>query len=327
MKYRLPLISIFGVLGGIVVAGRCKAKVATTVLPPNHQELTINGGGLRRNCVVHVPTAYDKAKPIPLVIMLHGFGGTGANAVRETGWSAKADAETFIIAYPDATRPDTTKPQSFRDNPQAWNSGSEGRFYAEQHNIDDVAFIKSLIDRLKADYNIDTRRIFVTGFSNGASMAIRIGAELSDRIAAVGVGAGTCLTEKVKLTHGVSLCYITGTADTLNPLEGGRMKNALGKEDQKNPPKPPVRVSIERWIAAIGCPKTPTQDETKNGVRTRRYGLGRDNSEIVFITVEGLGHIWAGGVNLLPEFLVGKPTNKLKATDVLWDFFKMHPAK
>ena len=56
------------------------------------------------------------------------------------------------------------------------------------------------------------------------------------------------------------------------------------------------------------------------------YGPGRDGAEVVFITIEGLGHIWAGGVNLLPEFIVGKPTDKFKATDSIWDFFKAHPA-
>ncbi|MEO6753546.1 MAG: plasmid partitioning protein, partial [Chthoniobacteraceae bacterium] len=66
--------------------------------------------------------------------------------------------------------------------------------------------------------------------------------------------------------------------------------------------------------------------DTKNGVHTRRYGPGRDGVEIAFITIEGLGHNWAGGVSQAPEYMVGKNTDKLKATDVVWDFFVNHPA-
>ena len=101
---------------------------------------------------------------------------------------------------------------------------------------------------------------------------------------------------------------------------------AFGGGDKGGKPKPAVRVTIEKWAKALGCPEAPTKDETTNGVRTRRYGPGRDGAEVVFITIEGLGHIWAGGVNLVPEFMVGRPTDKLKATDVIWDFFRTHPA-
>jgi polyhydroxybutyrate depolymerase len=61
-------------------------------------------------------------------------------------------------------------------------------------------------------------------------------------------------------------------------------------------------------------------------VRTTRYGVYSATNELVVITVEGLGHVWAGGQNLLPEFVVGKPTDKLRATDVIWEFFRAHPA-
>jgi polyhydroxybutyrate depolymerase len=325
MNYRLPILSLTAILCAVVVVGNLKAEAATKELPPAHQELTISSGGLDRHCLIHLPPAYDKAKPLPLVIMLHGMGGTGANAVREMGWSAKADLETFIVVYPDATRPDPTQVPSIRSNPQAWNDGS-GRFHSAERNIDDVAFIRALLDRLAADYSIDRHRIFVAGFSNGASMALRIGAELSDRVAAIAPGAGACWTETVKPTRGISLCYITGTSDTLNPLDGGFPKMAFGGGDKGGKPKPAVRTTVEKWSKALGCPESPTKDETTNGVRTRRYGPGRDGAEIVFITIEGLGHIWAGGVNLVPEFMVGKPTDKLKATDVVWDFFRAHPA-
>lgn len=326
MKFRLPLIFAAAVLCGVVIASRQKARAATRSLPPAHQELTIRSGGLDRHCLIHLPPAYDNTKPLPLVMVLHGMGGTGAGAVREMGWSAEADLENFIVAYPDASRPDATLPPSLKNNPQAWNDGS-GRFHAGEHNIDDVAFIRALLERLTADYRVDRRRIFVTGFSNGASMAFRIGAELSDRVAAIAPVAGACWTETVKPIRGVSVFYITGTSDPLNPLDGGFPKMAFGGGDKGGRPKPAVLETIGKWAKALDCPESPAKDETTHGVRTRRYGPGRNGAEIAFITVEGLGHIWAGGVNLLPEFMVGKPTDKIKATDVIWDFFRAHPTR
>jgi polyhydroxybutyrate depolymerase len=128
----------------------------------------------------------------------------------------------------------------------------------------------------------------------------------------------------VKPARGISLCYLTGTADSLNPLEGGFPRLALGGRNQGGKPKAPVLTMIKKWVKALGCPEVPAQDNSKNGVRTRRYGPGRDGAEVMFITIEGLGHIWAGGKNLVPGFLVGKPTDKLKATDVIWNFFRTH---
>ncbi|MGL4621997.1 MAG: alpha/beta hydrolase family esterase [Chroococcidiopsis sp.] len=289
----------------------------------DHLELTIRTDSLDRDCLVHLPTTYDQANPLPLVIMLHGMGSTAINVVRETGWSDKADTESFIVAYPEATRPDSSQPPSFRYNPPAWNDGS-GRFHAAERNIDDVNFIRKLLDHLMANYSIDRRRIFVAGFSNGASMAFRIGAELADRVAAIAPNAGACWVKIVKPARGVSLCYITGTADPLNPLHGGFPKLAFGELNQGGKPKASAQVTISQWTKALGCPEAPLRNDLTNGVHTRLYGPGRDGAEVIFITIEGLGHIWAGGENLIPEFLVGKPTDKLNATDVIWDFFRKH---
>jgi polyhydroxybutyrate depolymerase len=253
--------------------------------------------------------------------MLHGGGGTAENAVKETGWSTKADTAGFLVAYPNATPPDPSKPAKFRGNPQTWNDAS-GRFEKDGGEPDDVAFIGAMIDDIATKTSLDPHRIFVTGFSNGASMAFAVGAGLSERIAAIAPVAGACWLTGLKLKRGVSLCYITGTADPLNPIPGGPVKFGLGGRD-----KPPVLDSVIKWIEAVGAKVDPADDSEANGVRTRRYGPGNDGAEVVFITIDGQGHIWPGGVNLLPEFIVGKATDKLKAVDVIWEFFEKHPLK
>lgn len=325
MKHKhLWLLLLVAIVSGVFLTAKVRAQRAQGV-PPGHEQLTLTVGGLERRCLIHLPAGYDQSKPVPLLIVFHGAGGTAINAKNETGWSAKADIDRFIVAYPEGVRPDVAKPPSFRNNMQSWNEGS-GRFYSAEQKIDDVAFIRAVIEKLSADYAIDQRRIFATGFSNGASMAFRVGAELADRIAAVAPHSGACWSETVKPARGISLCYLTGTADTLNPLDGGFPKLALGGKDQGGKPKPPVIDSILKWARELGCSEKPSQDDTRNGVRTRHFGPGRDGAEVMLITIEGLGHNWAGGVSQAPEFLVGKNTAKLKATDAIWDFFTKHPA-
>jgi len=326
MKYRLSAIPVLVALCFSLWTTTCAVFAKSDRLPKGHEKLTINMDGRDREYLLYVPSKYDKSKAVPLVIMLHGLGGTALNSQQETGWSAKAEQETFLVAYPEATRPEATSPPSLRNNPQAWNDGS-GRFHLVERKIDDVAFLSSVIDQIGTDYNIDSKRIYCAGFSNGASMAFRVGAKMSDRVAAIAPSAGACWIENLRLTHGISLCYITGTADTLNPVEGGFPVLAIGGKDQGGQKKPPIEVTIDKWAKALECGEMLNYDKTRNGVHTRRYGPGRDGAEVEFTTVEGLGHHWAGGQSQAPEWLVGKNTKKLKATDEVWEFFLAHPRR
>ena len=297
---------------------------ASPRIRPGDHNLTIHVGERERRYTVHVPPGYDGRKAVPVVVMLHGGGGTGRAAATETGWGAKADQAGFLAVFPEALARDPAKPSSFAGNPQLWNDGSE-RFYTGQKAPDDVAFLNAMLDDVRARFSVDRARIFVTGFSNGASMTFRIGAEASKRIAAIAPVAGACWIEPGKLERPVPMCYITGTADPLNLIDGGVPKLAFGGSDKiRSKPKPPVRDSIQKWAKAVGCPETPARASEASGVRTETYGPGRDGAEVVYITVEGLGHTWAGGKSLLPEFMVGKRSDKIKATDVIWDFFQKH---
>ena len=282
-------------------------------------------GELDRRYTVHAPLGYDRTTPMPVVIMLHGGGGTGKAAAFETGWATKSDEAGFLAVFPDAMPPDPARPSHFSRNPQLWNDGSD-RFYTGQKAPDDVGFINLMLDDLLAKFTVDQRRVFVTGFSNGASMSFRIGAELSKRIAAISPVAGALWLEPLTLERPVPMVYVTGTADPLNLIEGGVPRLATGGSDKvRAKAKPPVRDSILKWSKSLGCPATSRVTSDANGVRTEIYGPCREDAEVVYISVEGLGHTWAGGKSLLPEFMVGKRSDKIKATDVIWDFFQKHP--
>ena len=289
-------------------------------LGPGNHFLTLKLGTLNRRYLVHIPPGYTGKKPMPVVIMFHGGGGRAETALWDTGWGAKADKEGFLAVFPEGTPPDPTLPGNFNDNPQTWNDGSRRPTVgAAQRGVEDVKFTSGMLDDLKRRFNVDARRIYATGFSNGASMSFRLARELSSEFAAMAPVAGVDWLSEKKPTRPVPLLYITGTADPLNPIEGGEIHIGAKSFGQK----PPSKEMIDKWVELHKCLKKPRVRSDENGVKTVAYD--QDGADVVvFCTIDGHGHHWPGGRVVLPAALAGENTAKLKATDVIWEFFSKH---
>ncbi len=314
-------------------AGRVEARhgnpagtVPGTPLGPGDHALVLRVGDLDRRYVVHVPPGGEGSRPMPVVIMFHGGGGTARGAMRETDWALKADREGFLAVFPEALPPDPARASRFRGNAQVWNDGS-GRAHAGRRKTPDAAFVNAMLDDLATRFDVDSRRLYATGFSNGASMAFRVGIELSTRIAAVAPVAGALWIREARLERPVSLFYITGDADPLNPLEGGTPRLAMGlaSREMTAVPKPPVREHVATWARLLGCQAEPEAVTPVPGVTTTVYRDGRDGSEVRFTVIKDHGHVWPGGRSLLPESWVGKSSDAFGATDAIWAFFESHP--
>lgn len=297
--------------------------VSTQALPPGDYASVVKVGGMARNYTVHVPRGFDGARALPVLLMFHGGGGSAKGAIDETSWGKKADEKGFFAVFPEGLTGDPERPASFLQNPQHWNDGS-GRGQGGRKQFDDVGFANAVIDDMLARFGVDPKRIYVTGFSNGASMTFRVGAELSRRIAAIAPVSGHLWLDEVHLDAPVPLLYIIGTKDPLNPIEGGDARQPWGRRSQR---KPPVRESLQRWARASGCGEEIKVVSEEDGVRTARVGGCKNGAEIVFVTVAGLGHVWPGGKNHLPEALVGPPSDKLDATTLIWSFLEKHRKK
>jgi len=282
------------------------------------EELAIEHRGLRRRYLLHVPAGHDHALPTPVVFMLHGAGGTAEIAARATRLSAFADPEGFIAIYPEAVRREPGRPARFLTNPPIWNDGS-GRGFAGRQNVDDVGFIRAVLNQIDSQHEVDHARVFVAGFSNGGSMAFRLGIELADRIAAIAVVAGPLITDQFTLTRPVPLIYVAGTSDPLNPERGGAIRDPWGGTDEK----PPVRSWPQRWASALGSKSSGEMVSQSGGVTTRIYPGGA--AEVIFHMVDGAGHVWPGGDGVLSERIAGPSTDRLDATAVVWAFFRGHP--
>lgn len=274
-------------------------------------------GGIERSYTLHVPpSAADQ--PMPLVVMCHGAGGSAEMSERATGWSRKGAECEFLVAYPEATRPDPTRPPTFLRNPQIWRSGAAANETGPRG--DDVAFLDALLDEIAAGYPVDPRRVYLCGFSNGASFALVAAARLSTRFAAVAAVAGKLWRSDLRMERPLPLLYMTGDADPLNPIEGGSIDSPWGGTIEH----PPIRILIDTWTRSIGCDTKPVRREDGDAVAIDHYGSGGEGATVVVYIVHGCGHVWPGGENVLAERITGPGTDKIDATSLIWEFFSGH---
>jgi polyhydroxybutyrate depolymerase len=272
--------------------------------------------GTRRDYLLHVPNSYDAVTPFPVLVVLHGGGGSAAFASQVYGWPELSEREGCLAVFPEATPEDPTRPAAVRENPRIWNDGST-RSAVARRNVDDVGYLAAVLDDLQANFAIDAQRIFVTGFSNGASMTFRVGIELADRVAAIAPVSGHLCLQDPQPARPVSMLYIIGLADPLNPMNGGPVRSPWGATRQK----PPVMTSILTWVRLIGASERHEVLHQDNGVTRVRYGPGKSGCEVQLCTVAGQGHEWPGARRTLPRIISGPQTDKLNATQAVWDFF------
>jgi len=291
--------------------------------PRSGQKGILPHGGLERTYRLYLPPSLDPGIPPPLVIVLHGGGGSGEKMEKLTlgGFNRLADTEGFIVVYPDAAHYPVAKPN--------WNDGRDVEKYpAHRDGVDDVGFLSALIDHLAKTYGIDRDRVYVTGASNGAIMAFRLACEASDRITAIApvIGsmaenlAGTCSPARP-----VSLLMINGTEDPLVPWGGGDVRfgrQRLGRVI-------PVRDAIQFFVRRNRCDTSPgiapmPDADPSDGTRVVRetYDRCRQGTEVALYRIEGGGHTWPGGYPYAPVSIIGATSRDIDGTRVIWEFFR-----
>ncbi|MHB1038148.1 MAG: CE1 family esterase [Pirellulales bacterium] len=281
-------------------------------LGPGDHTRSLKMGEADRSYLVHVPPKYDGKEPTPVVLVLHGAGTNGPITVFFCGMNKKADEAGFIAVYPNGT--------GLADLMLTWNAGG---FRGKEGNADDVAFLAKMLDDLATKVNVDPKRVYATGMSNGGMMCYRLAAELSDRIAAVAPVAGTMAIDKYNPKRAVPVMHFHGAADKMVPFGGpsGRTPKFLGFKS--------VEDTIKICAKANGCPEEPKTDKLpdKAGdgtpVTKNTYGPGKDGSEVVLFIIEGGGHTWPG--QQPPVGFIGKSTKNISANDLIWEFFEKHP--
>lgn len=267
---------------------------------------SLNIGGRTRTYQLQLPPGYyERSEAIPLVIALHGTGGSGAQFEYDYRFTEKANSAGFAVVYPDGVRSDG--PLGIR----TWNAGTCCD-YATEQQIDDVGFTGSLLDRLLAGYRIDPRRVYATGMSNGGMMAYRLACELPHRIAAIAaVSCSMMVNDDCTPIRSVPVLHIHSVQDVKIPYYGG---TGIGGYYF-----PPVDSVLNGWALRNACTSMPRVVVDNGRYRLTEWSFCRDNAIIqCYLTQDG-GHAWPGGLKSRPH--ADQPSTALYANDVIWDFF------
>ncbi len=269
-------------------------------------------GGEARTYRLHIPPSYDGSQAVPLVVGLHGGGGSGRQFERSSEFSAKADEAGFIVVYPDGT-----------GRIQTWNAG-HCCGYALREKVDDVGFIRALVGELQKDLKIDPRRIYATGMSNGAMMTYWLGATSPDLFAAIAPVAGTIggqeaegatLVQIPTPGQAVSVIALHGMQDESVQYEGGQGTGLDGDRIDLS-----VQESINFWLSVDGCDPAYQEEVTHEGNIIRHSYICQPGIDVMLYTVVDGVHAWPGA-----DSITDKATQDISATDLIWEFFASHP--
>jgi polyhydroxybutyrate depolymerase len=224
--------------------------------PGNHSR-SIEWQGEQRTYLVHAPPNYEPATRRPLVVVMHAYPGTAAQAEAVSGMSTLADKEGFLVLYPE---------------------GLNGGFNALIccGNEDDVGLIKALVTYMVDTWHADPTRVYATGISNGADMSYRLAVELPKTFAAIAPvsgGFGGIKTQQPDYRPSTPVSVIT----------------FIGERDHYYDA---FVAGIQRWQQLLACePKGGGGPTVPDGITVGTYTCA-DGSDIVTYSLPQMGHRW-----------------------------------
>jgi polyhydroxybutyrate depolymerase len=292
-------------------AGACSGDWMAGDYPPAIDDaaawLTMSGvpgqNDLARQYKVHVPPTYDCRVPTPILFCIHGLqqngvmfcvnGAAGASSGAK-GFVDKSNEAGFILVIPTG-----------------YNNSWNGAGCCGNPNLDDTALFKAILAEVSTHLNVDARRVFATGLSNGGYMSYRLACEAADVFTAVAPGSGGLHGIPCTPARTISVLDIHGTMDNLVPysLQATSMSalaTANGCAATTKPATTPASGGDTTCVTYDGCP---------SGI------------EVTGCTVQGGGHAWFGdpscgtGAGSLGCGFVGANSTFLNNTDVVWSFF------
>jgi polyhydroxybutyrate depolymerase len=288
-------------------------------LSAGDHQFSVPHDGLSRSYRVHVPTSPPRA--LAVLLAFHGGAGNAAQFQAEAAFDAHADANRYLVVYPDGTGP-----LGFH----VWNAGGCCGA-APEDDVDDVGFVAAVIADLASRVDLDLDRVYATGHSNGSMMAHRLAAEAADLVAAIAPYAGAPYFDILGFAPArpVPVLHIHSVDDPRALYDGGLGPPfpVTGVRNQMNP----VEAELDRWIAHNGCPAVPSIGTTVHGqtgtiseghsVTLHRWSPCAAAAEVRLLKLTGSGHAWPG-VEVTPvrELIVGPGTEIIDIEQEIWAF-------
>ncbi|TGL11337.1 extracellular catalytic domain type 1 short-chain-length polyhydroxyalkanoate depolymerase [Leptospira meyeri] len=281
---------------------------------PGDFTFTFSFDGIPRYYKIHVPKSYSPNKETPLLFVLHGGGGDMEIQSNEEYYHqiSKSEENGHIVVFPNGY-------SKYKSGKIAtWNAGNCCA-EARDKKIDDVGFIKEVLNHTTKQMRIDKSKVYSTGMSNGAMMTYRLACEMTDTFSAIATVAGTDNTASCNPSKPISVLHIHAKDDDkvlFNGGAGNSFKDRSLVTDFVSVPK-----SVSKWVSFNQCNPTPKRVLDEPGVTCDEYTECKDGVKVKLCVTESGGHSWPGGKK--PSFFFGSatPSTAIKANDVMWDFF------
>lgn len=246
-----------------------------------------------------VPSRYDATKATPLVVMLHGLSASGELNELILHLAPLAESRTFLYAFPDGTQ----NPLGIR----FWNATDFCcNFFGS--TVDDVAYLTAVIDDMAARYNVDKKRIFLVGHSNGGYMSHRMACDRAAKLAGIVSLAGAQWNDatRCKPTDKVSVLQVHGNADLLVAYGGG-------------PLYPSAHDTVAIWANRNGCLGRLTYGGKRIDIDSVLPGAETKIEQYTGCPAQGAVELWTmEGGSHVPAFNAYWP-------GAIYDFLMAHP--
>ena len=247
---------------------------------------------MNREYILYVPNSYDGTSSIPLLLNFHGFGGSASQFMQEADMRSLAEADTFILVYPQG---------SCLDGSSHWNPCPTGG--DNKSTADDVGFVEAMISEISSQYNLDMERIYAAGYSNGGMMAYGLANYKSDLIAAVASVSGTMLNCTGPTSHPMPVVHLHGTSDGVVSYNGSNDWNS-------------VQSTLDYWINFNNTVSTPIVNiDTTGGMTIEHYVYDQGDNSVSVEHYKYIGgdHVW-----------FNEPYQGQNASNLVWSFMSKY---
>ncbi len=269
-----------------------------------------------REYKLHVPESYDPSVSAPVVFAFHGWQlNAVAYAIEGAAWQKKSDEAGFVLVMPNGIQ---------RAGPGgSFNAGTCCGNASEEH-LDDVALMRAIYGQLAARLNLDRRRVYAVGLSNGAFFSHRLACQASDLFVAIAAVAGAIGTPVFAPNPSAKA---PSDFETCAPKQPVAVLAVHGTRDRLVPYRA-MLPSLQEWARLNGCTaeaKQAAQPESAGDTSCLTFAGCRGGVEVTGCTVQGGGHCWFGsktcGIGVPNgEQMFGPNSNTLDATEAAWQF-------